>query len=125
MFIKFTGLVLRELHNVLQDFIYNVFSSFYYLRVRQLQKIQQILLEAALQVSLTLHSTTTEETSKLPPGDADSATSYFSRYTWNKEDLIVNVGDRVFFGYDSAELDADAQELLQASSSLVKAAYIY
>ena len=29
------------------------------------------------------------------------------------EDLIVNIGDRVFFGYDSAELDADAQELLQ------------
>ena len=31
----------------------------------------------------------------------------------SQEDLIVNVGDRVFFDYDSAELDADAQELLQ------------
>ena len=30
----------------------------------------------------------------------------------SQEDLIVNVGDRVFFAYDSAELDADAQELL-------------
>ena len=31
----------------------------------------------------------------------------------SQEDLIVNVGDRVFFNYDSAELDSDAQELLQ------------
>ena len=31
----------------------------------------------------------------------------------SQEDLIVNVGDRVFFAYNSAELDADAQELLQ------------
>ena len=31
----------------------------------------------------------------------------------SQEDLIVNVGDRVFFDYDSAELDADAKELLQ------------
>ena len=31
----------------------------------------------------------------------------------SQEDLIVNIGDRVFFDYDSAELDADAQELLQ------------
>ena len=31
----------------------------------------------------------------------------------SQEDLIVNVGDRVFFGYDSADLDTDAQELLQ------------
>ncbi len=30
-----------------------------------------------------------------------------------QEDLIVNVGDRVFFNYDSSELDSDAQELLQ------------
>ena len=30
----------------------------------------------------------------------------------SQEDLIINVGDRVFFAYDSAELDADAQELL-------------
>ena len=31
----------------------------------------------------------------------------------SQEDLIVNVGDRVFFGYDSADLDSDALELLQ------------
>ena len=28
----------------------------------------------------------------------------------SQEDLLVSVGDRVFFAYDSAELDPDAQE---------------
>jgi peptidoglycan-associated lipoprotein len=31
----------------------------------------------------------------------------------SQEDLIVNVGDRVFFNYDSFELDKDATELLE------------
>ena len=38
----------------------------------------------------------------------------------SQEDLIVNVGDRVFFGYDSAELDEDAQELLQDQVAWIK-----
>jgi peptidoglycan-associated lipoprotein len=38
----------------------------------------------------------------------------------SQEDLIVNVGDRVFFGYDSAELDSDAQELLQNQVAWLK-----
>ena len=38
----------------------------------------------------------------------------------SQEDLIVNVGDRVFFGYDSAELDTDAQELLQDQVAWLK-----
>ena len=38
----------------------------------------------------------------------------------SQEDLIVNVGDRVFFGYDSAELDEDAQELLQYQAAWFK-----
>ena len=38
----------------------------------------------------------------------------------SQEDLIVNVGDRVFFNYDSAELDTDAQELLQDQVAWLK-----
>ena len=38
----------------------------------------------------------------------------------SQEDLIVNVGDRVFFGYDSSELDVDAQELLQDQVAWLK-----
>ena len=42
--------------------------------------------------------------------ESDSASA--SIEPGSQEDLIINVGDRVFFAYDSAELDADAQELL-------------
>ena len=34
--------------------------------------------------------------------------------------LIVNVGDRVFFGYNSSELDVDAQQLLQDQAAWLK-----
>ena len=38
----------------------------------------------------------------------------------SQEDLVVNVGDRVFFGYDSSELDSDAKELLQDQVAWIK-----
>ena len=36
------------------------------------------------------------------------------------EDLIVNVGNRVYFDYDSAELTSDSQELLQDQAAWLK-----
>ena len=38
----------------------------------------------------------------------------------SQEDLIVNVGDRVFFDYDSFDLDADSQELLHDQAAWMK-----
>ena len=38
----------------------------------------------------------------------------------SQEDLIVNVGDRVYFGYDSSDLDSDALELLQDQVAWLK-----
>ena len=38
----------------------------------------------------------------------------------SQEDLIVNVGDRVFFDYNSAELDSDAQQLLHEQAGWLK-----
>ena len=38
----------------------------------------------------------------------------------SQEDLIVNVGDRVFYGYDSSDLDSDALELLQDQVAWLK-----
>ena len=38
----------------------------------------------------------------------------------SQEDLIVKVGDRVFFGYDSSDLDSDALELLQDQVAWLK-----
>ena len=51
----------------------------------------------------------------------DTTTSDFSGVIrGTQEDLVVSVGDRVFFAYDSAELDPDAQELLQAQAAWLK-----
>ena len=51
----------------------------------------------------------------------DTTTSDFSGIiSGSQEDLVVNVGDRVFFSYDSAELDSDAQELLQHQAAWLK-----
>ena len=63
-------------------------------------------------------STTSEEEAST---GVDTTTSDFSGIIGGTpEDFIVSVGDRVFFDYDSAELDADAQELLQAQAAWLK-----
>jgi len=63
-------------------------------------------------------STTSDDVAS---SSVDTATSDFSGVIrGTQEDLVVSVGDRVFFGYDSAELDADAQELLQAQAAWLK-----
>ena len=51
---------------------------------------------------------------------ADVPSDYEGIYPGSQEDLIVNVGDRVYFAFDSFELDADAQELLQDQASWLK-----
>ena len=38
----------------------------------------------------------------------------------SSEDLIINVGDRVFFEYDSHELTSDAQDLIHDQASWLK-----
>ena len=53
-------------------------------------------------------------------GPSEQLASQASIEPGSQEDLIVNVGDRVFFDYDSAELDADAQELLQYQAAWFK-----
>ena len=65
-------------------------------------------------------ATTTSEDGKYKQA-TDTTTSDFSGVIrGTQEDFIVSVGDRVFFGYDSAELDGDAQELLQAQAAWLK-----
>jgi len=62
-------------------------------------------------------SGTQSSSSSVSDSSEDSAASI---EPGSQEDLIVNVGDRVFFGYDSAELDSDAQELLQDQVAWLK-----
>jgi peptidoglycan-associated lipoprotein len=47
-------------------------------------------------------------------GNSDSSSSVSAG---SQEDLIVNVGDRVFFEFDSSELTVDAQATLDAQAS--------
>jgi peptidoglycan-associated lipoprotein len=83
--------------------------------------IIKLLTGATLVFFLAACSTTPKDTAE-SSGSGSSSTS--SDVTSNEsesqsiepgsqEDLIVNVGDRVFFNYDSSDLDSDAQELLQ------------
>ena len=55
-----------------------------------------------------------------PSSVSESASASAAIEPGSQEDLIINVGDRVFFAYDSAELDADAQELLQYQAAWFK-----
>ena len=56
-------------------------------------------------------------------GDVDAASSASSSSSdgsinaGTQEDLIVNVGDRVFFEFDSSELTVDAQATLDAQAA--------
>ena len=52
--------------------------------------------------------------------NSDSVTDSVTINPGSQEDLIVNVGDRVFFNYDSSDLDSDAQELLQDQVAWLK-----
>ena len=65
------------------------------------------------------NTATTDETSTSK--SVDTTTSDFSGViSGTPEDFIVSVGDRVYFDYDSAELDSDAQELLQHQAAWLK-----
>ena len=56
-------------------------------------------------------------------GDVDAASASTSSggeiTAGTQEDLIVNVGDRVFFEFDSSELTVDAQATLDAQAALL------
>ena len=51
---------------------------------------------------------------------SDVPSDYEGIYPGSQADLIVNVGDRVFFAYDSFQLDDDAKELLQDQAAWLK-----
>ena len=64
-------------------------------------------------------NTATDETST--SAAVDTTTSDFSGIiSGTPEDFIVSVGDRVYFAYDSFELDDDAKELLQHQAAWLK-----
>ena len=91
--------------------------------------IIKFLTGATLVFFLAACSTTPKDTADSSGSGSSSSSSEVSSETGSgseniepgsQEDLIVNVGDRVFFNYDSSELDADAQELLQDQVAWLK-----
>jgi peptidoglycan-associated lipoprotein len=80
----------------------------------------KFLLSIFLAVFISACSTTTKDTSNTSGSGNDTASEDEVITPGSQEDLIVNVGDRVFFGYNSAELDSDAQELLQDQVAWMK-----
>ncbi len=65
-------------------------------------------------------STSTSSDVSSGSSDESSSSDSVSIEPGSQEDLIVNVGDRVFFNYDSSELDSDAQQLLQDQVAWLK-----
>ena len=84
----------------------------------------KILLSIFVAIFITACSTTSKDTAKTSGSGSttasDDATEEKIIIPGSQEDLIVNVGDRVFFDYNSSELDADAQELLQDQVAWLK-----
>ncbi len=58
-------------------------------------------------------ATTTESSSDA----ASMSTSTMSAYPGSQEDLVVNVGDRVFFGFDRFDLDEIARATLEKQAA--------
>ena len=95
--------------------------------------IKKVLLSVLLAFIFAACTTTPKDTADTSGSGSSSSSSSVSSSTdsasgdssegivpGSQEDLIVNVGDRVFFGYDSSELDSDAQELLQDQVAWLK-----
>ena len=63
-------------------------------------------------------ATKTEQGSDVDAASASASSSSGGEITaGTQEDLIVNVGDRVFFEFDSSELTVDAQATLDAQAA--------
>ena len=64
-------------------------------------------------------STTSEDEASTAAADS-TASDFEGIISGSYEDLVVNIGDRVYFSYDSFELDDDAKELLQHQAAWLK-----
>ena len=86
--------------------------------------IYKILLSIFLTMFIAACSTKPKDAADTSgSGTTSSTTSSVSSDTiepGSQEDLIVNVGDRVFFDYNSSVLDEDAKELLQDQVAWIK-----
>lgn len=52
--------------------------------------------------------------------DASGMNSQYGPAPGSQQDLVVNIGDRVFFGYDRYDLTPEAQQILSAQAEWMK-----
>ena len=64
-------------------------------------------------------ATTSEDAASTAAADS-TASDFEGIISGSYEDLVVNIGDRVYFSYDSFELDDDAKALLQHQAAWLK-----
>ena len=65
-------------------------------------------------------TTTTDTDDTLTTGGPVDPEEESSIVPGSPDDFIINVGDRIFFSYESFDLDADAQETLQLQAAWLK-----
>lgn len=53
-------------------------------------------------------------------GSGYDAANQYGPVPGSQQDLVVNIGDRVFFGYDRYDLNSDAQRILQAQANWMR-----
>ena len=87
--------------------------------------LHKILLSIFLAMFISACTTTPKESTDLTGSGSSSSSESVSSddsviEPGSQEDLIVNVGDRIFFDYNSSDLDADAKELLQDQVAWIK-----
>ena len=84
--------------------------------------LHKILLSTFIAIFISACTTTPKDTTESSgSGSSTSSESVSSDIEpGSQEDLIVNVGDRIFFDYNSSDLDADAKELLQDQVAWIK-----
>jgi len=68
----------------------------------------------------TTTATTTPSSTTTPAAEPDSDGGAVAVMPGSNEDLVVNVGDRVFFDFDKYNLKAEAQETLQRQAAWLK-----
>ena len=91
-------------------------------------RVRNLLMVAGMAVALAACSstdkatdvgqvTTGEQTAMTTTPTTDtSATNPYGPTPGSQQDLVVNIGDRVFFGYDHYDISAEAQTILKAQA---------
>src|SRR5687768_11327220 len=88
------------------------------MRFKVLSLFAAAMLLAACESSTDTAATTTGTGVATPPMAAPATTSGIQ--PGSREDFVVNVGDRVFFGYDQHTLSADARQVLERQAAWLR-----